>query len=538
MKVRSQQDDWTVELDLESQVLALDCPPDVALQADDLRLRPSAADLGGRGFVSAAELAAKAKAIDDAVMIAVERAVQRGEGKFPSKAALLAQIAGRVPPGRAAAVAQAACLAGGVEAPATPEARALLAAFLGDAGRSRPVGFYSTAPDLEAIFRQDRMLQEVLTLEEAGPAARTIAADPALASAYGAWMALVEKVTNPFVRADLRAPAGDRVSILPPSESPEGALVKRLFADRPIPEGFQLDRTLADAIRSGSVDLTPVAGSGWYDHVVWSLETLAAPDRAREASRLDLAPRYREHLFDLFKAFLALARETHVKQLECPRAGCGPPSFQIRPRLPVEPLATHYLRRALGYRFVRGVLSAAFGPDTVGVLPLPGPGTVASALVDAETLYLGAHASASAALGLPPDPAAGDTAAALQRFERFAGDRSSDPSLAQDTRMMVPVFFDLKRRLFRVWAMIGWTTRAVEVTFRTPPVASITGGPAGGWFRSRPEAPRVEWGGASYAAALPVTVELWAKEPLTREEVRRRCDEGGDIPAICARLGT
>ena len=68
-------------------------------------------------------------------------------------------------------------------------------------------------------------------------------------------------------------------------------------------------------MRSGEVNLEPTGESGWYDHQTWSLEPLVVPDRTPEAARLELGKRYRKHLEDLFRGALALARETHVKQL-------------------------------------------------------------------------------------------------------------------------------------------------------------------------------------------------------------------------------
>ena len=42
-----------------------------------------------------------------------------------------------------------------------------------------------------------------------------------------------------------------------------------------------------------------------------------------EAQRLKLDESYRKELVGLFKALLALTRETHIKQLEVPMVGFG-----------------------------------------------------------------------------------------------------------------------------------------------------------------------------------------------------------------------
>src|SRR5207247_9072227 len=86
-------------------------------------------------------------------------------------------------------------------------------------------------------------------------------------------------------------------------------------------------------------------------------------------------------LLDVFKGAQALARETHVKQLEFPAAAMAlgdrpkkqPVVLVVRPDLGVEPLPTYYLRRADGYRFVRGVLDDAFGARTWCQMARVGP---------------------------------------------------------------------------------------------------------------------------------------------------------------------
>src|SRR5262249_20390532 len=161
---------------------------------------------------------------------------------------------------------------------------------------------------------------------------------------------------------------GEKWSFFPPSRSHESDLGRRLFADSPIPEGFDLMAEMIRRIRAGALTLRPTERSGWYEHQTWSLEPLLMPARTPEANRLRLGKRYRQHLEELFKGAYALARETHVKQLEVASLAMSAAprlAVWIRPELAVEPLAACYLRRAESYRFVRGVLEHTFGGDAM-----------------------------------------------------------------------------------------------------------------------------------------------------------------------------
>lgn len=547
------REDASLRIDDAGQVIALDCPEDVTW--GDPGLAKSVTALGHSGFVSASIIASKAKAFDDGLIAAVELAAEKGAGSFAGKEALLATLSAALGQGPAAPLLHAARQLGSGVASPSPAAAKLAADFLADERASKPLGFYTWSPALEAIFRQDRFLQQEFPDEASFlDAARAIRADAALRRGYEAWMSLNERLTNPFTRPDLRralaaldagkAPAFERgVAFAPPSESPEGALVKRLFGNAPIPEGFNLADRLIEEIRKGGVDLSPAANSGWYDRIAWSLETLAAPDRGPEAAKLELSKEYRATLEALFKGILALARESHVKQLEEPRAGCGPPRPKLRPELTVEPLPTHYLRRAIGYRHVRGVLESAFGAAALRDLRRQseeGPSGVplADELLAIEQLFFGAHAVACAEIGLPVDAQAPQSAAA--EFARWAKELAGDPDLKQDNRMMVPVFFDVQRRQTKVWAFLGWRSRPLEATFAKPPKVEVTGvAEKKGWFGfggRKAEAPAIEFESARYNLVYPVTAEVYVTRRMNREEFRALCDRRKGVEEILAGL--
>jgi hypothetical protein len=149
----------------------------------------------------------------------------------------------------------------------------------------------------------------------------------------------------------------------------ESQLFLRLFPNpQPVPDDFDLMKTLIAEIRAGKIDLEPTPDSGWYDHQTWALQPLLVPQKMPEASHIQFGEHYLKHLEELFKGTLALTRETHVKQLDFPPpAEAAPPieeekkiELVITPDLVIEPLPQMYFRRAQSYLFVREVLAQAF----------------------------------------------------------------------------------------------------------------------------------------------------------------------------------
>jgi hypothetical protein len=148
----------------------------------------------------------------------------------------------------------------------------------------------------------------------------------------------------------------------PPSRSHEGDLIERLYGDRPIPDGFSLVDELIARIREGAIRLAPTERSGWYAYQTWALEPLIILERMPEAARFEFNDHYRAQLEDVFKATIALTRETHVKQAAVVVAGSAMPPRPVKviahivPEMTVEPLPSYYERRADSYAFVRRVL--------------------------------------------------------------------------------------------------------------------------------------------------------------------------------------
>ena len=269
-------------------------------------------------------------------------------------------------------------------------------------------------------------------------------------------------------------------------------------------------------LRDGSLNLDPTEASGWYDFQTWALEPLVLPHKTPEAARLRMNDRYRDQLDDLFKSILALTRETHVKQLERPMAvvpavAAIPKIFiEVRPELSVEPLLTYYERRADCYDFVRRLLEsheASLGPlRTMHRVTAAGPvsRSLDEELSEMTALFRGAAAVVGHELGMAV--AAGPEAT---KFREWA----IAPAAAEDVRMMVPVFFDIERRQTKVWAILGWATRDLHVSFATTPEAHV--------LRGRAE---VLFGSTDKSIAYPVFVETYVKRLLDRDEFRAHCD--------------
>jgi hypothetical protein len=574
--IREVQDQgYQVRLDLASQVLRLSIPERRVYgsnsETTEESLHPTFGDLLDGRFVSASMLVQKAKQFDDGLYAAVELATQNGAGRFPGKAAFLALLTRSLSHGEGESPSDVLSLLLGagqlgrlpVEVPKSLKGAvdAKVAQFLGEETASKPIGFYTWTPELEAIFRQDRMLQSELTgAAGIGAVVEALHADRELRSTYEAYLALVSRLTNPPAKPDLRPLLASRdkgavkspakgVFFFPPSVSRETELIKKLYGDRYIPEGFSLIDEMIRRIRNGDLNLTPSDDSGWYDYQTWAQEPLVIPDKMAEDAHLSFDQTYREALLGLFKGAQALARETHVKQLERPEVMAMPrptPAKQatiigIRPDLAAEPTATFYLRRAQGYRFVRKAVETALGPGALKSLHRmtpegPAPSDLDRELAEMEGLLNGASATVGRQIGMPrgtsPSVESGadaDTA----RFAKWAAAVKTDPDLGRDVRMMVPVFFDRQRHKTKVWVLLGWVSRDLRVEFVRRPAAEVFD-PAGN---------PVAEGQISLAfldefhrLVYPVTAEVYVTRILNRDEFRRHCDMYKTRSAILANL--
>lgn len=554
---------YRIRWDVAEQVLRISVPEPVAFgdreAPNEEPLQPTPGH-GAPKFIAAAMLVQKAKQFDDGLYAAVDLAAQRGAGAFPGKGPLLESLASRLATREGAEAAQTLIVAagrlGGLKLRVPPQiaeaVEGVTASFLEEELRSKPLGFYTWSAELRALFQQDRLLQGKLADASIRRLVDALREEPSLKATYETVLRLVSQLTNPPASADLRsclgldAPPPDGVSFFPPSSSHEGELVKKLYRERPIPEGFSLVDELIRRIRSGEVALAPTEASGWYDYQTWAHEPFVIPDRMPEADRLRFEERYRDQLLDLFRGAQALARETHVKDVET--LACGAAGFPgrqtiltVSPDLTVEPLPSYYLRRAHGYRFVREALEATFGPEALGAmrrLTADGPrsGSLASELGAIESLFRGAYLTSCREIGLQPEPSVVPTALDdREHFAAWARDLEADPDLGQDARMMVPIFYDKGRGQIKAWAFMGWTLRTVDVWFSSHPKARV-------FDRQGREVPlganlQLFWNAERHRVPQPVTAEVYVARLLDRDEFRRHCDKHQTRSAILAALG-
>ena len=267
-----------------------------------------------------------------------------------------------------------------------------------------------------------------------------------------------------------------------------------------------------------------------------------------EGKRLALDESYRQELVGLFKALLALTRETHVKQLEMPMAGAAAMPrkvvLYVTPRLTLEPLATYYLRRARSYRFVREVCEQAFdrkGVEHLQRLTAAGPVNLSlmAELRLMEGLFYGAYLRTCEEIGIEPeaDPSLGssnDANADRALLGAWLGSVGKDPDLGNDIRMMVPVFYDIPRRKVKVWAVLGIATRPLDVSYVTLPTVEQIEGPDGKLIKP----PDVEavFEGDSHRIAYIATAEVYVSRLLNRKEFREHCYRYKTYQAIVSRL--
>lgn len=557
-------DGFSIELDLTGQVLEITAPIDRAF-AYGGESGPGAAeaplsatlDRGERTQVlSAAILAQKAKNFDDGLYAAVEVAAQNGLGQHAGKASLLSSL-GRTlaemdPP--VAPTSQELLLGAAKlghvpvkDVPRIVEERVQLAVdtFLADELRSKPIGFYTWSENLRQIFQQDRMLQGEIDATGIKAIANALRADPTAMRVYEGHLNLISHLTNQFANPDLRKVIDEihrgleevnveGVRFLPPSVAHETDIAKKLYGNKPIPEGFVLADEMIRQIRSGEVKLEPRNDSGWYDYQTWSLEPLVIPERVPEGKCLKLDQEYRKLLLELFKGLLTLTRETHVRQLEIPVCGAAARGREkkviiyIYPALSAEPLATHYLRRAVGYRYIHSLLEETFGAQELQSLHRitedgPVVTSLANELSDIESLFFGAHVTVSRELGLAANTALGSDSSASDAANRFASwvrNLNSDQDLSKDLRAMVPVFYDVERRKTKVWAFLGWADRPITISFAQPPKATVRD--LNGLPINHP--PEIRWGLLFEQLQYPVTAELYVDRVLGRNEFRELCD--------------
>ncbi len=556
--------DYIVELDLTNQVLALEVKEDKTYTGSgkkdtkyfnaeiypDLRSVPE----WYCNFISTAMVAQKTKNFDDGLLAAVEYLVQDGTEKRQGKQIILKQLvdilkdmhAKKKSDAMAVMKAQtrlySALVLGGGKAEVMPSIRKAstdsIKMFFKDELRSKPVGFYTWSEELKRIFKQDRFLQksisdsrEQLVLQTALNQNKQVRLD------YTAHLNLIEALNNPFPPeyCDFRQPVAKGApkctsSFIPPSMAHETELIKQLYGNRPIPKGFSLIDVLIKEIRAGNISLAPTKESGWYDYKTFALEPFIMPEKMAEAVKLKLGKEYKKLLVEVFKSVLALTRETHIKSLEIPLAGAAMPEeiIEIYPDLTCEPIATYYLRTAKAYTFVRTVLEKYFSSaDLMQARRLHQYGRskkpLLTELKEIESLLYGLFLITAGEIGLQVTKdmitiATEEEQKYRQTAKMWISGIQEDIDLAQDNRMMVPVFYDLQRRQTKVWAFLGYAVRPVTISYEKEPDFVVTN-----TKRERMKR-KVKFKKQDRYIIYPVSTEVYTNKILNRKEFQELCD--------------
>jgi hypothetical protein len=488
------------------------------------------------------------KQLDDTIYAGVEHAVQAGLAPVvESKRTILRGVVAYLAAHRSAAGDEALSLVAGAlrlggDEPAIPadlagRVDAVVNDFLGDPIESKPIGFYTWSTELERIWRQDRLLQRAVSTDAACALAQAIAADPARRSQYEQLVTLYAKLTNPVKSSvvSLLSPAAsgacsaaDPEAFLGTSRTPETELFEELYPAG-VPPNADLMRDLVEAIRSGRVDLAPASDDGWYQHQLYALETLLVSDGSEERKKVGFTGRYKKRLQEAFSTLLVQHRETHVKQtgIVAVSGVYVPPTPTFR----VEPLATVYVRHARSYVFLEQALESTLGAaalDAAVAVDADGktPETLRARIGRARDLFYGLYVVSTQDLGFKPalvavgDPKAERWSSLATDADRWLQWLSTDEVAASDVRVMVPIAA-LGRNQVKYWVVIGVRATVAGYSFIQ---GSSMGAP-------KPEEMTRAW--------LPTEQFLEVTSspvPLSREELRKLCDEQKTADAIKAAI--
>jgi hypothetical protein len=460
------------------------------------------------------------KVADDRMMAALERHQAPGRSRWIEDA-LRAQLASGLGGEETTLWLAAAAMLGGQEIDGLglspgqlAGAAELVRAFEEQPQRAKPVGIYSEASDLAAIFARDRFLLSPLDMGKPRDRAvalglqALLASQPELAERLRWDQALQAQLTNPSRAPGVLALDPDilppEAYLLPPATSREAELIASLGGTAMV--GPHTMDAFVQAVRDGTVSLSPREESGWYDHQQWALEPLLS---LPEGEVLLADEGYRQRLEDAFEAAIASRRETHIKSLALPAIGAAwseRVAVTVAPQLRVEPLPTHYERSASAYDFL---LAAVLEPYLDTAWESWDQGAVASDLREAQRLYRDAAAIARADLGL--DAGLGEpvdaTAAWLEAWWE-------DPRLDRDLRFMIPFGETLQRDPI-AWAVLGVKLVDITVAYERPPrVRSLTPGVE----------LDVTLAEARYTLPVLVFAELPVASILDRQELRALAD--------------
>lgn len=108
----------------------------------------------------------------------------------------------------------------------------------------------------------------------------------------------------------------------------------------------------------------------------------------------------------------------------------------------------------------------------------------------------------------------------------------NDLDLGRDPRMMVPIFYDVKRKKTKVWVVLGWENRPLRISYETPPLVHVRDKNG----RAADKEIDIEFSAQWVLAAYPVSAGVYVSRLLDREEFQKHCDQYGTTEEILAKL--
>lgn len=561
------------QVNLSAAVLALDVP-DIRDDGDAawLKLHPSyaaaAKAISGRTVLPSVNvISGKAKQFDDGLYAALDMHMADNREQGIRCAHVLArQVLTECPPGGDAyAWLWAALEVGGFltadEATRRPaRAETFVNVFRARGYESQIVGFYEWSEELKRTFRFLRFLQQDFEQRQglADGLLRALQKNPSCVEMYQRMLAFYARLTNPLEGLSLLDLADNTDSVraiaarkgtlpklhfLPWSATKETDLFNQLYP-LGLTLGADLMRDFIKAIRDGKLDLKPSERSGWYDYQIYALEAFVLPERGAESAKLQLTKKYKLRLIEAFKALVTKHRETHIRMGAAAgnAAGAPPePEGLLSPRLRVEPNPTYFLRYARGYSFLQKFIAAEV-EDLNGLRGARDGGwrdhPLGDELENMRMLFYGLHLVSCEDIGLAPQLLPGEVentdhtrALAAKWLEGW----QTDPDLAVDTRVAVPVYYDNGGRT-RFWANIGVRAAPLSVRWARQPSWRP-------WPKDGDAAPwkEVEWHKLDHAD-YAILVDEFAEfdQPgsvaLPRGELRKVCDGAADKAEIIRQL--
>jgi hypothetical protein len=547
-------------INASAAVLRLDVPmlkPDA--DASLLELRPSYADAMAKAPSSIKVLPSinvidgKAKQFDDGLFAAIDVAYYNGRNpKLESLVTLIERVCQHAAPESPASAFLAAGLkiAGvDVKTDQPDQVASWLSRFESNTMYSKPLSFYTWSPELTQVFRFMRFFQQPLPPNQPNliaDLAKAVGADPKLLEDYKRVNAFYARLTNPLANLTLadvlerRGKSDGRlpIAVFPISRSKETELFGLLFPEG-LPAGADLMREMIKAIRRGQVDLAPSASSGWYEYQIHALETFLLPEKGEENPKLLLTKAYKKRMLEAFQALMTKRRETHARDLEAKSASLmePPPRARVKPRLRVEPCPSYYLRTARSYDFLLSFLLATVGEDGLASLRgLTEGGERTKTLLDElqlmRALFYGFHLLSVEDIGMAPalrpdEPV--DRASCEAKATEWLASYVQDVDLKVDTRVSVPIYFDVPAQRTRLWATIGVRLAKLDVSYARPPKIKPAEGP-GEWLDADPD----QLEPVDYVIAVDefAEVEIPGLQPLTRQEFRDVCSAKKTKPEI------